>query len=148
MRPGGVGPVPHDAIATDAVAAPQPGVAAMVRQFHATFRADVATEPSLGTPALRGLRLGLIREEVDELADALDGDDLVAVADALGDIAYVVYGAAQAFGIDLDAVVAEIHRSNMTKLGPDGTPIHREDGKVLKGPDYEPPNLRPILGLD
>ncbi|MGW8180765.1 MAG: pyrophosphohydrolase domain-containing protein [bacterium] len=88
------------------------------------------------------LRVDLIQEEFErELMPAWRAQDFVAVADALGDLAYVVYGAAISIGIDLDSVVDEIHRSNMTKLNPDGTPVLREDGKILKGPNYEPPIL-------
>ena len=87
------------------------------------------------------LRLDLIDEEVGELHEAVDAGDIVKVADALADIVYVVYGAADTWGIPLDAVVAEVHRSNMTKLGEDGKAIRREDGKVLKGPHYAPPNI-------
>lgn len=71
--------------------------------------------------------------------------NLVAAADALADITYVTYGAADTWGFDLDAVVREVHRSNMTKLGEDGQPIRRADGKVLKGPAYEPPAIEPLL---
>jgi len=67
------------------------------------------------------------------------------VADAIADLLYVVYGAALTFGIPTAEVFAEVHRSNMTKLGDDGLPIYRDDGKVLKGPHYSPPDLAPIL---
>jgi predicted HAD superfamily Cof-like phosphohydrolase len=94
----------------------------------------------------RKLRFDLIEEEFNELREALEADDIVEVADALGDIAYVVYGAAKTFGIPLDEVVDEIHRSNMSKLGEDGKPIYREsDRKVLKGENYFPPNIKAIL---
>lgn len=72
-------------------------------------------------------------------------DDHVEVADALADIVYVAYGTALTYGIDLDAVLQEVHRSNMSKLGPDGRPILREDGKVLKGPGYFPPAIGEVL---
>ena len=75
----------------------------------------------------------------------IEGMDIVEIADALTDILYVVYGAGHAFGIDLDECYAEVHRSNMSKLGEDGKPIYREDGKVLKGPNYFHPNLKDIL---
>ena len=87
------------------------------------------------------LRLALIEEEVGELAAAARADDLVGVADALADIVYVAYGTAHVYGIDLDAVLDEVHASNMTKLGADGRPIRRADGKVLKGPAYVPPDI-------
>lgn len=87
------------------------------------------------------LRLKLIKEELRELTEALEKGDLVKVADGLGDLIYVVNGAAVTFGIDMDTVNPEIHRSNMTKLNEDGTPVLREDGKVLKGPLFDPPHL-------
>lgn len=110
------------------------------------------------------MRLGLIQEEFAELLDAAgygesanwirdvvlvksEVADVVEVADALGDLEYVINGMALGMGINLPDVVAEIHRSNMTKLGPDGKPIYREDGKILKGDAYERPNLRGVLGL-
>ena len=91
------------------------------------------------------LRLALIEEEVGELAEAARAGDLVGVADALADIVYVAYGTAHVYGIDLDAVLDEVHASNMTKLGADGRPIRRADGKVLKGPDYRPPDIAAVL---
>ena len=109
------------------------------------FGQEVLTEPALPDAELARLRLELIREEVEELNVGIEGMDLVEIADALTDILYVVYGAGHAFGIDLDACLAEVHRSNMTKLGADGRPIYREDGKVLKGENYEPPNLRQFI---
>lgn len=142
-----------------------------VREFHETFGHPVADEPTIANDDRLVLRLALILEEAIELADAMgfatddlkdsadymlnkigprvyeDDVDIVAVADALGDLEYVTNGAALEMGIDLPAVVTEIHRSNMTKLGPDGKPIYREDGKILKGEGYEPPNLRPVLGI-
>ena len=116
-----------------------------VKQFMTVFGQPIATEPNLGTEELKKLRYDLIREEVEELCDGLQKGDLVETADALTDILYVVYGAAAAFGIDIDACFNEVHRSNMSKLGNDGLPIYREDGKVLKSNNYSPPNLRPIL---
>ena len=80
------------------------------------------------------LRQALIEEEVGELQAAAGAGDLVGVADALADIVYVAYGTAHVYGIDLDAVLDEVHASNMTKLGADGRPVRRADGKILKGP--------------
>mgnify|MGYP000311711871 CR=1 FL=1 len=91
------------------------------------------------------LRVDLIEEELDELKEAIANDDLVEVADALADLLYVVYGAGAAFGINLDACFHEVHSSNMSKLGEDGKPIYREDGKVMKGPNFREPALRDIL---
>lgn len=91
------------------------------------------------------LRLRLIEEEVAELRAAAETGDLVGIADALADVVYVAYGTAVVHGIDLDAVLEEVHRSNMTKLGADGRPVRRADGKVLKGPHYSPPDLMSVL---
>ena len=115
-----------------------------VREFHEAFGLPVRTTP-VARPPESDLRTRLIEEEAREYYEAVQADDPVAVADALGDIAYVIYGAALTHGIDLDAVVAEIHRSNMTKLGEDGAPIRRDDGKILKGPRYEPPDLLRVI---
>lgn len=135
-------------------------IADQVREFHEVYGCDIADSPTVGTESLRALRHALIQEEVDELWDALGAPllceagavpSITGIADALGDIAYVVFGAALAFGIDLDAVVDEIHRSNLSKLGADGRPIYsdgtdgRPVGKVLKGPNYSPPDLRKVV---
>ena len=114
-------------------------------QFMRAFGQEVLTKPTLPEPELAKLRLELIREEVEELNVGIEGMDIVEIADALTDILYVVYGAGHAFGIDLDTCYTEVHRSNMSKLGEDGKPIYREDGKVMKGPDYFHPNLKDIL---
>ncbi len=89
----------------------------------------------------------LIKEELQELFVAMAEKDIVEVADALTDILYVTYGAGHAFGIDLDACFREVQRSNMSKLGEDGKPIYREDGKILKGPDYSEPDLKKVLDI-
>jgi predicted HAD superfamily Cof-like phosphohydrolase len=117
----------------------------MVREFMLKFGQEVKTSPELPSKEVQLLRLELIAEELEELWDALDNNDLVEAADALTDILYVTYGAGLAFGIDLDKCFAEVQRSNMTKLGADGNPIYREDGKIIKGPNYEPPNLKDII---
>lgn len=107
----------------------------MVRQFHAHVGQPESPAPDISQH--RELRLSLIREELDELVKSLDADDIVGVADALGDLLYVVIGSALQWGIQLERVVAEIHRSNMTKSGR----AVRVDGKILKGPEYSPPDL-------
>ena len=122
------------------------GPADMVRQFHEVFGVLISDRPTVDLPPeVIQLRLDLLREELAELESASEAGDLVAVADGLGDLAYVLYGAALTFGIDLDAVVREIHRSNMTKLDEVGRPILRADGKVLKGPRYQPPDIQVAL---
>lgn len=126
-----------------------------VEEFMTTFGQEVKHSPEWPDDVTVDLREELIREEFQELRDAIqdqikglgsDEDTLVAVADALTDILVVTYGAGHAFGIDLDACFQEVHRSNMSKLGEDGKPIYREgDGKVLKGPNYSKPDLKQIL---
>jgi predicted HAD superfamily Cof-like phosphohydrolase len=117
-----------------------------VGEFHTAFSLPLHLLPQQHIPAeLAQLRVALLEEEVAEFRTAARDDDLVAIADALGDIAYVLYGTALTYGIDLDAVIAEVHRSNMSKLGPDGVPILREDGKVLKPPSFTRPDLGTVL---
>ena len=110
-----------------------------------SFGQETLMKPTLPDVDLAELRLDLIQEEVDELATAFINQDIVEIADALTDILYVTYGAGHAFGIDLDTCFTEVHRSNMSKLGIDGKPIYRHDGKVLKGRNYSPPQLAKII---
>ena len=117
----------------------------MVGDFMEAFGQEVLYMPSMPDTNLAALRLDLINEEVQELRDGLGKNSMLEIADALTDILYVVYGAGHAFGIDLDECFNEVHRSNMTKLGADGRPLYREDGKVMKGPNYEDPNLEQFL---
>jgi predicted HAD superfamily Cof-like phosphohydrolase len=121
-------------------------VSAMVREFHDAFGIAVRDVP-VADPPESDLRTRLLREEAQEYYDAVEAGDVVQVADALADIVYVAYGTALNHGIDLDAVLAEVHRANMSKLGADGLPLLRSDGKVLKGPTYEPPDVATVLGL-
>lgn len=117
----------------------------MVREFHETFGAPVAETPRL-IPADRAeLRIALIREELDELIVAEAQGNLVEIADALGDLLYVVLGAGVEHGISLLPVVKEIHASNMSKADENGNPILREDGKILKGVNFFDPRLDIIL---
>lgn len=102
-------------------------------------------KPSFPDPKTVHLRVDLIDEEVDELKQAIADNDIVAVADALTDILVVTYGAGVAFNIDLDACHKEVDASNHSKAGEDGNPIYREDGKIMKGPNYFPPNLEKVL---
>ena len=117
-----------------------------VGDFHRAYGLPVRDVPTVDVGGEQvALRLALIQEEVGELADAAGAGDLIGIADALADIVYVAYGTAHVYGIDLDAVLDEVHASNMTKLGADGRPIRRADGKVLKGPDYRPPDIAAVL---
>lgn len=116
-----------------------------VGDFMEAFGQEVLIAPRTPDPSVAKLRLELIREEVAELQAAVDGMDMLAIADGLTDILYVVYGAGHAFGIDLDECFHEVHSSNMTKLGPGGRPLYRKDGKVMKGPHYREPNLEQFV---
>ena len=118
----------------------------LVGDFMEAFGQDVQLEPTWPDFNTRELRLELIAEELDELSDAVADRDMIQIADALTDLLYVIYGAGHSFGIDLDECFQEVHASNMSKLGENGRPIHREDGKVMKGPGYFEPDLEGILG--
>ena len=119
----------------------------LVQDFMWIFGQTVRRE--LGWPGMdvAALRVDLIDEELNELREATGKQDLVGIADALTDLLYVVYGAGHAYGINLDDCFAEVHRSNMSKLDDESQPIYREDGKVLKGPNYIPPDLGQIIGM-
>ena len=112
-----------------------------VGDFMEAFGQEVLYIPTMPDFNLSALRLDLIEEEVQELRDGLANKSMLEIADALTDILYVVYGAGHAFGIDLDDCFHEVHSSNMTKLGADGRPLYRDDGKVMKGPNYREPDL-------
>ena len=109
--------------------------------FMKTFGQDVKNKPSFSSDKTNKLRIDLIKEELDELTEAMKSKDLLEVADALTDILYVTYGAGHAFGIDLDKCFDEVQSSNMSKLDEDGKPIYNESGKVMKGPNYFKPDL-------
>lgn len=116
-----------------------------VKCFHLRFGAPISPRPTMLDTQARMRRLALIGEEYRELTEALGAEDLVEAADAIADLLYVVYGTAVEMGLPADKLVSEVHRSNMTKLGEDGKPILRSDGKILKGPNYEPPDIRGVL---
>ena len=112
-----------------------------VGTFMKTFGQEVKTKPSISDDKINRLRIDLIKEELEELTEAMNNKDLLEVADALTDILYVTYGAGHAFGIDLDKCFAEVQNSNMSKLDENGEPIYNEAGKVMKGPNYYKPDL-------
>ena len=112
-----------------------------VKTFMEIFGQEVKTKPSFSTDKINSLRYDLIKEELEELKEAMENKDLLEVADALTDILYVTYGAGHAFGIHLDKCFEEVQNSNMSKLGEDGKPIYNESGKVMKGPKYFKPDL-------
>ena len=112
-----------------------------VGTFMKTFGQEVKSKPSFSTDKINKLRIDLIKEELDELKEAMDNNDLLEVADALTDILYVTYGAGHAFGINLDKCFDEVQNSNMSKLSENGKAIYNVSVKVMKGPNYFKPDL-------
>lgn len=140
----------------------------LVREFHETYNLPIVTDtPSVDRPRVN-MRMKLIAEEFAELVGAVYGKnarktiedayqkavslddqtrDVIESADALADLTYVIYGMALEMGIPLSKVLSQVQASNLSKLDANGKPIYREDGKVLKGPDFFPPNIAQALGL-
>ena len=116
-----------------------------VKTFMETFGQMVRTKPQFPDKETIQLRYDLIEEELKELEQAMKTKNLKEIADALTDILYVTYGAGYAYGINLDKCFKEVQRANMSKLGDDGKPIYNEKGKVMKGPNYSEPNLKPFV---
>lgn len=119
-----------------------------VQEFHETYGLSVKNAPDLSDPQTNELRINLLAEELEELQDAIKDNDPVEVLDALIDLQYVLDGAFLSFGLHdvKDTAFAEVHASNMSKLGEDGKPIRREeDGKVMKGPNYFKPNMKQFI---
>ncbi|MFD1095179.1 pyrophosphohydrolase domain-containing protein [Salegentibacter chungangensis] len=121
---------------------------AAVREFHSAFGLGIKESPAadLGENKNR-LRYNLMKEENEEYLEAAMNNDLTEVADALGDMLYILCGTILEHGMQhkIEEVFEEIQSSNMSKLGADGKPVYREDGKVLKGPNYFKPDIRNIL---
>ena len=119
-----------------------------VKEFHKAFKLDYLDEPKadFGTDKNK-LRFNLMKEENEEYFEAANNNDMVEVADALGDMLYILCGTIIEHGMQykIDEIFSEIQNSNMSKLGADGNPIYREDGKVLKGPNYFKPDIKGIL---
>ncbi|MET8285133.1 MULTISPECIES: MazG nucleotide pyrophosphohydrolase domain-containing protein [unclassified Streptomyces] len=122
-----------------------PSPAALVRAFHLAFGLAARSTPTEVSPALAAHRGELLAEEAAEVAEVSVTGPLDRLAHELADVVYVAYGTALVHGIDLDEVIAEVHRSNMTKLGPDGHVARRADGKVLKGEHYRAPDVTAVL---
>jgi len=116
-----------------------------VRLFMKTYGQEVKDKAGFSDAKTNKLRIDLIKEELEELTEAMQDENLLEVADALTDILYVTYGAGHAFGINLDKCFEEVQNSNMSKLGEDGKPIYNEAGKVMKGPNYFKPDLSKYL---
>ena len=112
-----------------------------VKLFMNTYGQEVKDKAEFSDAKTNKLRIDLIKEELEELTQAMNDKNLLEVADVLTDILYVTYGAGHAFGIDLDKCFDEVQNSNMSKLGEDGKPIYNESGKVMKGPNYFKPDL-------
>lgn len=121
---------------------------AAVHEFHSAFGLGIENSPTANLDMKKNLlRYELMREENEEYLEAANSNDLIEVADALGDMLYILCGTIIEHGMQhkIEEVFNEIQRSNMSKLGADGKPIYREDGKVLKGPSYFKPNIKTIL---
>ena len=116
-----------------------------VKKFMETFGQEIKEKACFPNDKIISLRYDLIKEEVEELKEALDKKNIKEVADALTDILYVNYGAGHAFVINLDKCFEEVQNSNMSKLGSDGRPIYNNKGKVMKGPNYFKPDLGKIV---
>ena len=116
-----------------------------VKKFMETFGQEIKEKAGFPDDKITSLRYELIKEELDELKEAIDSKDIKEVADALTDILYVTYGAGHAFGINLDKCFEEVQNSNMSKLGLDGKPIYNDKGKVMKGPNYFKPDLNKFV---
>ncbi|MEU9402898.1 MazG nucleotide pyrophosphohydrolase domain-containing protein [Streptomyces sp. NPDC048242] len=119
--------------------------ARLVREFHRAFGLDARETPTEVSPQLAAHRGELLAEEAAEVAEVAVEGPLDHLAQELADVVYVAYGTALVHGIDLDEVIAEIHRANMSKLGPGGEILRREDGKVLKGDHYRAPDVSAVL---
>ncbi|MEW2283398.1 MazG nucleotide pyrophosphohydrolase domain-containing protein [Streptomyces sp. NPDC047841] len=119
--------------------------AGLVREFHRAFGLDARSTPTEVDPELAAHRGELLAEEAAEAAEVAVEGPLDRLAHELADVVYVAYGTALVHGIDLDEVIAEIHRANMSKRGPDGTVARRADGKVLKGEHYRAPDVSAVL---
>lgn len=117
----------------------------MVESFHWKFGQPIHGRPTIAPDDRANLRMRLIEEEYTELHQAVAEKDLIEIADALADLAYVVYGTAAEYGIDLDKVIEEVHRSNMLKLQPDGSVQYDQYGKVIKPDTWEPPRIELVL---
>ena len=116
-----------------------------VKTFMQTFGQEVKIKAEFPKEKIVKLRYDLIKEELNELQNAMNTKNLKEIADALTDILYVTYGAGHAYGIDLDKCFSEVQRSNMSKLDEDEKPIYNDKGKVMKGPKYFEPNLRQFI---
>ena len=117
----------------------------MVTEFHKTYDVAISDKPILPVSSLRELRMDLLEEEYEEYKLGEVNNDLVEIADALADMLYIIHGTAITYGLPIVEIFNEVHASNMSKLGLDGKPIRRADGKILKGPNYFKPDIKKII---
>jgi predicted HAD superfamily Cof-like phosphohydrolase len=116
-----------------------------VKDFQTAVGQNIGVKPELPDPAERELRLRLLKEEYEEYIQGECKNDVENIAKELADIIYIVCGTAASYGIPLDRVFDEVHKSNLSKLGEDGKPLRREDGKILKPQGWKPPDIKSIL---
>ena len=114
----------------------------MTKEFHKMFGEVIRSSPGLVDETTKELRIRLIREELGEFEKAANDKNLAKIADALADLLYVTYGTGVSYGIDLEPIFREVHKSNMSKGDPD---VHVINGKIQKAKNYRPPDLQPIL---
>ena len=119
----------------------------LVLKWHHDFGVAIGKVPHMLTGDLAKLRIKLIEEEFKEYKDAIEAGDIIAAADALGDLLFAIYGTCVTHGFNADVVMAEITRSNNTKMSVDGNPTNHKGGKILKGPNFQPPRLAMVLGI-
>lgn len=116
-----------------------------VKEFQTIFKSHVSEKPVLPNTEERDLRKRLLEEEYNEYLEGENNNDIIEIADALGDMLYIIYGTAVSYGLPINEIFNEIHASNMSKLDENGNPIFREDGKILKGKNYFKPDLKSII---
>lgn len=116
-----------------------------VKKFHEIYECNIGDEAAFPSDAERDLRKKLLQEEFEEYITAEANNNLVEVADALGDMLYIIYGTAVSYGLPINDIFDEIHNSNLSKLDENGLPIRREDGKIMKGPNYFKPDISSII---
>lgn len=119
----------------------------MVLEFHQKFGGNIGKNSTLPNNAERSLRQRLLEEEYKEYVHGEETNDLIEIADGLADMLYIIYGTAVSYGLPINEIFQEVHDSNMSKLGEDGLPIYREDGKVLKGPNFFKPDIAKIIEI-
>lgn len=116
-----------------------------IKEFHRVFKRPFAEKPTIPLGKVQDLRIKLMKEELEEVIKAIENGDLKNLSKELADLLVVTYGTADAYGIDADKAMDLVHKSNMSKLDNNGQPIIREDGKVMKGPNYKEPDMSELF---